>query len=91
MANITKRYMTVSMDVNQDGINLACWMSTEIFFNAEKATFPHVYTHMGDNCTWFIHSATELTVKAIALIVETADKICHEGRVINERRKISNR
>jgi len=91
MADIIKRYMTVSIDLTPEGINLAAWMSTEVFWIAEKSTFQHVYTHMGDNCTWFIHSSSELTNKAISLLVETADRICHEGRVINERRKISNR
>lgn len=91
MTAIKMNYMTVSLDVNRDGINLAGWMSTVDYWNAEKDAFPYAYTYMGDHCTWLIHSNTELTMKMIAAVGETCDRICSEQSAINERRKVANR
>lgn len=91
MADITMRYMTVSLDVNRDGINLACWMSTVDYWNSEIAAFPYAYTHLGNRCTWLIHSNSELTMKMIGAVGETADRICAEGAIINDRRRAVNR
>jgi len=91
MANIVNNYMTVSLDVNSDGINLACWMSTVFFWNSEREAYPYAYTSMSDRCTWIIHSNAELTVKMLAAVTETADRICTQQIEINAKRRISNR
>jgi hypothetical protein len=91
MADIERRYMTVSLDVNVDGINLACWMSPANFWLSEREAYPFMYTHMGDRCTWLIHSNTELNMKMIGAVGETADRICSQQAEINSRRKLSNR
>jgi len=91
MANIIHKYMTVSLDVNAEGINLSCWMSTVDFWQSEKTAFPYAYTYMGYNCTWLIHGNTELTMKMLAAVGETADRICIQQQEINDRRRISNR
>ena len=91
MADILMRYMTVSVDVQPEGMNLSCWMSTEEFWLSEVIQFSNKYTAMGNNCTWLIHANAELTMKMIAMVSEYADKICAEQKAINERRKLSNR
>jgi len=91
MSDIQLNYMTVSLDTNRDGINLAGWISTVDYWNAEKEAFPYAYTYMGDRCTWLIHSNTELTPKMIQAVGETCDRICSEQAAINDRRKLANR
>ena len=91
MAEIVLRYMTVSVDIQPDGMNMSCWMAVEEFFAVEVVQFPHKYTAMGDSCTWLIHSNEELTIKMIALIGEYADRICQEQITINAKRKLGNR
>lgn len=88
---ILKRYMTVSLDLMPEGMNVSCWMSTVSFWQAEVANYPHVYTYMGERCTWFMHSNTELTPKLIHAIGETADRICSQQEDQNYERKVSNR
>lgn len=90
MANIVNRYMTVSYDTQPEGMNLTCWMSTVDFWMSEQVHYPHKYTHMGDVCTWLIHSNVELTNKVISMVVETADSICERQTRINAKRKIAN-
>jgi len=91
MAEITLRYMTVSVDVQPEGLNLSCWMAVEEFWQSEWTQYPFKYTAMGDSCTWLIHANAELTIKAIALVSEYADRICREQQAVNDRRKLSNR
>lgn len=91
MSDILRRYMTVTMSVMPDGLELSCWMSVEEFWNAEKAQFPFNYVHMGDGCTWIIHSNRELTVKVIGMVGEAADSICRQQQERNNRRKLANR
>lgn len=88
---IELRYMTVSVDVVPEGLNLSVWMSTVDFWMSEKSHFPFQYTHMGDNCTWILHCNTELTIKVCAVVTEYADKICAEQTAANQKRKIANR
>jgi len=91
MANIMMRYMTVSLDVNAEGINLACWMSTVDFWTSEKEAYPYAYTYIGDRCEWLIHGNAELTMKMLAAVGETADRICSQQADINARRRPVNR
>ncbi len=91
MAEISPKYMTVSVDMQPDGLNLACWFSTAEFWAREVQQFPFAYTHVGDTCTWIIHANSQLTIKACSMVTEYADKICKEAREKNERRKIANR
>ena len=91
VSDILKRYMTVSLDLMPDGMNVSCWMSTVEFWSQEVATYPHIYTYMGDRCTWFIHSNTELTPKLIQAAGETADRICAKQSQTNKDRKVANR
>jgi len=85
------RYMTVALDVQPEGLNVACWMSTVEFWMSEKVQYPYDYTYMGDRCTWLIHANTELTMKMVAMVGETADKICSDTERVNARRKLANR
>jgi len=89
--DILKRYMTVSLDVMPEGMNLSCWMSTVEFWSQEVSSYPNLYTYMGDRCTWFIHSNTELTPKLVTACGETADRICAAQSKQNADRKLSNR
>jgi hypothetical protein len=83
--------MTVSLDLQPEGINISAWMSTVEFWSQEVISYPHVYTYMGDRCTWFIHSNTELTPKIIQAVGETADRICAQQAQKNYERKVVNR
>jgi len=91
MANIKQGYMTVTMDVQPEGINLSCWMSTIEFWMSEQIHYTYQYSYMGESCTWLIHSNMELTSKWILVVGETADKICREQQRVNEKRKLANR
>jgi hypothetical protein len=91
MADLLKRYMTVSIDIQPQGLNLSCWMNTEPFWKQEVITYPHVYTYMGDRCTWFIHANSELTAKLVTSIGEQADRICAQQFSKNSTRKLANR
>jgi len=91
MAEKMIRYMTVMLVVTEEGVSLSCWMSVEELWAQEVAQFPHKYTFMGDRCTWFVHSNSELTGKMVALAGETADKICAQQIEINYSRKLANR
>jgi len=91
MREIKQGYMTVTMDIQPEGINLSCWMSTVEFWMSEQVHYTYQYTHMGEHCTWLIHSNMELTAKWVAIVAQTADDICRRQMQINERRKIANR
>jgi len=91
MADIKHGYMTVTVDYQPEGLNMTCWMSTVDFWTSEKIHYPYTYVYMGDICTWLIHSNSELTAKAVALVSETADTICKRQQDINDRRKLANR
>ena len=91
MMKIEPKYMTITVEAQPDGLNLSMWMSTVDFWMSEKAQFPYQYTHLGDDCTWILHSNRELTIKVCAMITEEADRICAQQRIINERRKLANR
>jgi len=90
MAQIEHRYMTVSVDIQPEGLNLSVWFSTAEFFASERTTFPFTYTHMGDACTWLIHANMELTIKVCAVVTEYADRICAENIERNKKRKVVN-
>jgi len=91
MADIKHNYMTVSVDVMPDGLNLSMWMSTQEFWASEVAHFPYQFTYMGEFCTWILHSNIELTVKMIVVVGEQADEICIRQEKINRLRKLINR
>ena len=83
------RYMTVTVDVQPQGLNLSCWFSTQDFWLDETSWYPNDYVRENDDCVWHIHSHTELTIKAIAMVTEYADKICREAIAKNAKRKIA--
>jgi hypothetical protein len=91
LKNIERKFMLVSVDRVEQGLNLCCWMSTENLFQWEKSTYPHVYKTLGNDCVWTIRSNTEMTIKLLAMCAETGDKICAEQIAINNRRKLANR
>lgn len=91
MPFVTLKYMTVTVDIQPEGMNIACWISTVDFWTVEKQQFPFPYTYMGDSCTWLIHANIELTNKMVAACTEYADRICLEQQAINARRKVANR
>lgn len=90
MPFVTLKYMTVSVDIQPEGMNISCWISTVDFWTVEKSQFPYPSTYMGDNCTWLIHSNIQLTIKMVAAVTEYADRICKEQSAFNSKRKISN-
>ena len=86
-----KLYITVSMDLQPDGFNVACWMSTEATWLLEADKFPYSYSHHNDYCETRIRANMELTWKVVAMVSETADKICAYTVAKDRKRKISNR
>jgi len=91
MSDISKNYMTITADVHDNGISLSIWMCPIELWRSEQQQFPHIYTYMGERCTWFMHSNIELTGKVVSMAAEEADRICIEQARINDRRKLSNR
>jgi len=85
------RYMIVSIDTIENGLNLSCWMSPVEFWKEETQSYPFVHTYMGDSCTWLMRANRELSIKQVIMIGETADRICKEQAEINARRKFANR
>jgi len=86
-----RRFMTVTADLLPEGLNMSCWMSTVEFWSQEKMQYPHEYTYSIGDCNWLIHCNTELTIKAVAMVAEYAQKICDEQQAKNEKRKLANR
>jgi len=86
-----QRFMTIDVDIQPEGFNLCCWMSTKEFWQGELKSFPHAYTYSGDDCVWHIHANVELTSKIIVMAGEQADKIIAEQIERNDKRKLSNR
>lgn len=91
MVNFKTRYITVSMDVQPDGFAIQAWMSPDKPHPMDLNSYPHLYTYMGDACTWFIYSSCELTPKLIKMTGEQADRLCIEGRRVAEKRLAKNR
>lgn len=91
LSAINPKYMTVSVDVMQQGLNVSIWFTTERFWHDEIAMFPHSYDVQTGDCNWKVHSNSELTHKVLMMATEYADKICAENLAINNRRKIANR
>lgn len=85
---IQKKYMTITMDVLPEGFSFQCWMSTEEFFQFDKAQFPFIYTHVNAPCTWFIRCNRELTHKVLSMAVSQADEMCSHTLAVNNRRKV---
>jgi len=83
-------YMSVTVDVQPQGLNFSCWFSTMDIWLEETTWYPNDYTRENDACVWHIHSHTELTAKVIAMITEYADKICRDNERINKNRKLAN-
>ena len=84
-------FITVSMDLQPDGFNVACWMSTEQTWLLEADKFPHSYSQHNGECETRIRANMELTWKVVAMVAETADKICTETIARNSKRKLANR
>jgi len=85
------RYMTVTLDIQPEGFNLTCWMTSVPFWTEERVQFPYNHMHIGNNCTWFVHANVELSMKILRLVVDEADSICTEQTERNNRRKLANR
>jgi hypothetical protein len=91
MAQYNHFYVSVSCDVQPDGLNMACWMSPSDLWFEETNTYPHYYDRGEGDYIWHIHANCELTIKAVSMIVEYANHIVMEQKKINERRKVANR
>ncbi|MES2213171.1 MAG: hypothetical protein V4490_08570 [Pseudomonadota bacterium] len=91
MADIIMSYMAVTLAVADHELQLQCWMTTVDEWAHGGTQFPYQYTHLGERCTWLIHSNYQLTMKMLALVGEQADRICCEQVNINDKRKLSNR
>lgn len=91
MGNIKNGYLSVSLNIQPEGFDISCWMSTVDVWQKEEVFFPCKYTYMGEFCTWIIHSSSELTPKMVVMVGEQADRICIEQADRNNRRKVANR
>lgn len=89
--DILKNYISVSADILPEGFSFSCWMCPLDLWKDEEQKFPYIYHALSDRCTWLIHCNIELTVTAVAMIAEQADRICKEQAAHNDRRKLSNR
>lgn len=89
MVNQVNRYMAVSLDVTDFGLDMFAQISTVDVWGNENGFFPNNYTFKGDRCLWTIHANTELTSKVISMLGEQMDDICAKQAAINDRRKIS--
>lgn len=84
-------YVSVSCDVQPEGLNMACWMSTIDLWLEESTRYPNYYDRGEGDYIWHIHANCELTNKAIAMICEYANRIISEQVKHNKRRKLANR
>jgi hypothetical protein len=84
-------YMTISMDMLNNGFNFCCWFSPARFWLEETAMFPNDYTREEVEHIWHIHANHELTNKVISMAVETAGDIIAQQAAVNSRRKLANR
>ena len=91
MAARIERYMTISVDIQPEGINLGCWMSSVESFNSDGYTYPFNYAKVTGDCLWKIRSSSELTVTAVSMVLEMAERIRKEQQKINDKRKVVNR
>lgn len=91
MADFKRMYMTVSVDVVPQGLNLWCGISPDAPDNWLKVTYPHTYTHVSDGCTWIIFSNEALSVNTQATVTEYADKACDHAKRKNDQRRPVNR
>ena len=91
MSDFQRKYMTISLDIQPEGFNFSCWMSTEEFFQYERYSYPHVYPHVSEACTWLIRANMPLTEKALAMATEMADRYCALTVKVNNRRLPVNR
>jgi hypothetical protein len=83
--------MTVTMDTTPEGFAFQAWWSGEKPHPMDLKQYPHIYTYMGNLCTWFIYCNRELTPKVIVMCGEQADRLCAHGEEVNKNRKLSNR
>jgi len=84
-------YISVSCDLQPQGFNLACWMSPANVFLEDSKMYSYYYEGEEGNIRWHIHSNCELTVKAVSMIVEYANRLVEEANRINAKRKLANR
>ncbi len=91
MANKSMYYVSVSCDMQPDGFNLACWLSTEDIWKGEEQKYPFAMKCQGEAFSFWVHSSCELTVKARRMIAEEAEKMLLRQIDINSRRKLANR
>lgn len=91
MTDLKVMHMTVSIDVQPEGLNLCCWFSPDQTINYDTIAFPFTKVYYGDFCMWRVHSSHQMTLKVYAMVTEYADKICAEQRAKNATRKLANR
>ena len=91
MAQYKHFYMSVSCDVQPEGLNLVCWMSPQDLWHEEYIQYPNNYDRGEGDYIWHIHANCELTIKAVSMITEYGHRILSEQSKINERRKLANR
>lgn len=91
MGNFQRRYISVSMDKQPEGFSVQAWMSIDKPHPMDLLSYPHLYTYMGETCTWFIYSSCELTAKVVAMVGEQADRLCVEGQKVAKKRLAVNR
>jgi len=84
-------YVLTSCDVVPAGFSFQCWMSTVNAFFDDSNNYPHYYDRGEGNNIWHVRANCELTNKAVAMIVEYANRLIVEQRAINDRRKVANR
>lgn len=91
MLNIEQHFLMVSMDIVPVGFSVQAWINIDRPHPMDLIHYPHLYTYMGEWCTWFIYSCCELTPKIIAMLGEQADRICISGEKKAKTQKLANR
>ena len=85
------KFMTVTLDIVPQGMNVSCWISTEPSWLLEIPKYPYHYTRDENGCKWLIHSNSEMTNKMVTMVSEYAEMICKESLEADKRRKVVNR
>ncbi len=88
---IKRMYMTVSVDVMPQGLNLFFSISPDVNPTWDNLLYPHTYTHVGAPCTWIVKCNKPLSSATLLMLTEYADQSCADAIAHNARRKVGGR
>lgn len=84
-------FVAFSYDLQPDGMNLSCWLSTEVSSLLDRQAYPFNFKCQSTDFDFWVRGNIDITVKARQMIAETAETIIKQQRSINATRKLSNR